>query len=188
MDGLDIRETMRHWYDGELYVKIQPPTIGHLDAAVFLFESQADPRSYPWRTTWFAEHKDESTLAFFATDFRQEMIGPGVAVATYGGALFLYPPRPIDDIWMDAELDFADTMEDRVVAAACLHSRSRHIAILSPAAPGAAWKRLAKRYGKRLVHVPLGHFNDAMVQQLRTVHVLNGQQVRSYASHFIRKA
>lgn len=188
MDGLDIRETMRHWYDGELYVKIQPPTIGHLDAAVFLFESQADPRSYPWRTTWFAEHKDESTLAFFATDFRQEMIGPGVAVATYGGALFLYPPRPIDDIWMDAELDFADTMEDRVVAAACLHSRSRHIAILSPTAPGAAWKRLAKRYGKRLVHVPLGHFNDAMVQQLRTVHVLNGQQVRSYASHFIRKA
>jgi hypothetical protein len=188
MDGLDIRETMRHWYDGELYVKIQPPTIGYLDACVFLFESQADPRSYPWRTTWFAEHEDESTLAFFATDFHQQMIGPGVAVATYGGALFLYPPRPIPDIWHNPKLDFADTMEDRIVAAACFHSQSRHIAFMSPSAPGAAWRRLAKRYGKRLVHVPLGHFNDAIVQQLRTVHVLNGQQVRSYASHFIRKA
>ncbi len=188
MDGLDIRETMRHWYDGELYVKIQPPSVGHLDACVFLFESQPDPRDYGWRTTWFAEHEEESTLAFFATDYRQEMLGPGVAVATYGGAMFLYPPRPIPNIWENPALDFADTLEDRLVAAACLHAEGRHIALLSPTPPGAAWRTMAKRLGKKLVHVPLGQFNDAMIQQLRTVHVLNGKEVRSFAAHFIRKA
>jgi hypothetical protein len=38
------------------------------------------------------------------------------------------------------------------------------------------------------VHVPLGHFSQETVQQLRLVHVLNGKQVRSYAAEFIRKA
>ncbi|MDZ4851145.1 MAG: hypothetical protein SGI77_17800 [Pirellulaceae bacterium] len=188
LDGIDIRETLRHWYDGNLYVKIQPPSVGHLDACLLLFEHEADPRAYPWRTTWFAEHEDESTLAFFATDYRQEMLGPGVAVATYGGALFLYPPRSIPDVWKNPELDFAETLEDRLVGAACLHAKSKQIAFLSPTAPGAERRRLAKRFGKTLVHVPLSQFNDGVVQQLRTVHVLNGQHIRSYASHFIRQA
>jgi hypothetical protein len=188
MDGIDLRETLRHWYDGSLYVKIQPPSIGHLDATVMLFDNEPDPQEYSWRATWFAEHEDESTLAFFATPFQKEMLGPGVAVSTYGGAMFLYPPRPIEDIWEDELLDFADTLEQRLVAAACLHAQSRHIALLSWTAPGMALKKIAKLFKKSLVHVPLGHFSDSTVQQLRTFHVLNGQHVRSYAAHFIKKA
>lgn len=188
LDGIDIRETLRHWYDGDIYVKVLPPSVGTLDACVMLFENNVDPRQYPWRTTWYAEHKDESTLAFFATNFGQEMIGPGIALATYGGAMFLYPPVKIPDIWHDRSLDFTDTLEDRLIAAACKYCRGRHVALLSPTAPGANLRRLAKRYGRKLVHVPLSQFNDAMIQQLRMVHVLNGKEVRSYASHFIRKA
>jgi len=188
MDGLDLRETLRHWYDGSLYVKIQPPSIGNLDATIMLFEGEPDPREYSWRATWFAEHIEESTLAFFATPFHKEMLGPGVAVSTYGGAMFLYPPRPIDDIWTDPRLDFTDTLEQRLVAAACMHAESRHIALLSHAAPGLALKQIAKRYKRKLVHVPLAHFAESVVQQLRLFHVLNGKHVRSYAAHFIRKA
>jgi len=188
LDGIDIRETLRHWYDGDIYVKVLPPSVGTLDACVMLFENNIDPRQYPWRTTWYAEHKEESTLAFFATNFGQEMIGPGIALATYGGAMFLYPPVKIPDIWHERSLDFTDTLEDRLIAAACKYSRGRHVALLSPSAPGANLRRLAKRFGKKLVHVPLSQFNDAMIQQLRMVHVLNGKEVRSYASHFIRKA
>jgi len=188
MDGIDLRETLRHWYDGSLYVKVQPPTIGHLDAAVMLFDNEPDPREYSWRATWFAEHEEESTLAFFATPFQKEMLGPGVAVSTYGGAMFLFPPRRIADVWEDDLLDFADTIEQRLVAAACLHAQSRHIALLSWSAPGQSLKKIAKLFKKALVHVPLSHFSDSVVQQLRTFHVLNGQHVRSYAAHFIRKA
>lgn len=188
MDGLDLRETLRHWYDGSLYVKIQPPSIGHLDATIMLFDGEPDPREYSWRATWFAEHIEESTLAFFATPFQKEMLGPGVAVSTYGGAMFLYPPRPIDDIWSDPRLDFTDTLEQRIVAAACMHAESRHIALLSHAAPGLALKQIAKRFKRKLVHVPLAQFAESVVQQLRIFHVLNGKHVRSYAAHFIRKA
>lgn len=187
MDGLDLRETLRHWYDGSLYVKILPPSIGHLDATVMLFEHEPDPRQYAWRATWYAEHGEESTLAFFAIPFAQEILGPGVAVSTYGGAMFLYPPRPIEDIWSDPRLDFADTLEQRLVAAACLHAEARHVALLSPAAPGLALRQIAKRFRRKLVHVPLSHFADSVVQQLRLFHVLNGKHVRSYAAHFIRK-
>jgi hypothetical protein len=188
MDGLDIRETLRNWHTGDLYVKVQPPTRGSLDCVIMLFDSPADPRDYPWRTTWMAEHHDESTLALFATDFRAEMVGPGIGLATYGGAMFLFPPRPVSDVWSDPRLDYADTMEERLLAAGCLHSRERHIALLSESPPGAGWRRLARRYGKKIVHVPLGHFSQETVQQLRLVHVLNGKEIRSYAADFIRKA
>lgn len=186
-DGIDIRDTLRHWYDGEIYVKVLPPSRGKLDCAVMLFDSPADPRDYPWRTTWFAEHEEESTLAFFGTDFQKEMVGPGIGLATYGGALFLYPPVPIPDIWLDPRLDFVETLEERVLAAACLHSECPHIALMSPAPPGPGWRRLATRFKKKWVHIPLGQFGESKVQQLRMVHVLNGKHVRSYAAHFIRK-
>lgn len=187
-DGIDIRDTLRNWHTGEIYVKEVPPSKGALDAVVMIFDSPADPREYGWRATWFAEHQNESTLAFFATDFMREMVGPGIGLATYGGAMFLFPPIPIHDIWNDPRLDFVDTMEERVLAAACMHGKSPHVALLSAYPPSAGWRRLAKRYKKRIVHVPLGQFSGATVQQLRMVHVLNGREVRSFAQHFIRKA
>jgi len=187
-DGLDLRETLRNWHTGELYVKVFPPNRGSLDCVVMLFDSPADPRNYPWRITWHAEPHDESTLSFFATDFQDELVGPGIAVATYGGAMFLFPPRGISDLWRDRRFDFTDTLEERLIAGACYYSEERHIALLSHAPPGAGWRRLAKKFGKRLVHVPLAHFSQETIQQLRIFHVLNGREVRSFAEHFIRKA
>lgn len=186
-DGIDIRDTVRHWYDGDIYVKVLPPNKGKLDCSVLLFDSPADPRDYPWRTTWFAEHKNESTLAFFATDFSEQPVGPGICLANYGGALFLYPPVAIQDIWNDPRLDFTTTLEERLLAAACLHSQCPHIALVTPSPPGPAWRQLAKKFKKKWVHLPLSRFSDSTVQQLRMVHVLNGKEVRSYASEFIRK-
>lgn len=186
-DGLDIRETLRNWHTGELYVKVQPPVRGQLDCVVMLFDSPADPRDYPWRVTWHAEHQDESTLALFATNFQQTMVGPGIGQATYGGAVFLFPPRPIPDIWRNQRFDFVDTLEERVLAAGCFHAQERHVAVLSAAPPGPGWRQLAKRFGKKLLHLPLGRFSQELVQQLRVVHVLNGTQIRSYAAEFIRK-
>jgi hypothetical protein len=188
MDGVDIRDTLRHWYEEKIYVKVLPPSRGRLDTVVMLFDAPADPREYPWRTTWYAEHQEESTLAFFATDFTKEMVGPGIALATYGGAMMIYPPVAIPDVWTNPELDFTETLEERLLAAACLYSSCPQIALLSPTPPGAGWRRLAQRYGKKFVHLPMGQFSDGTIQQLRMVHVLNGKQVRSYAEHFIRKA
>ena len=137
-DGLDIRETLRNWHTGDLYVKVMPPVRGGIDSVVMLFDAPADPRDYPWRVTWHAEHHDESTLALFASDWKDDLIGPGIARATYGGCLFLFPPRPVVDVWRDPRLDFCDTLEERLLAAACVYANEKHVAVLSEAPPGPA--------------------------------------------------
>ncbi|MEZ6041852.1 MAG: hypothetical protein R3C20_15200 [Planctomycetaceae bacterium] len=186
-DGLDIRETLRNWHTGDLFVKVFPPARGKLDCVVMLFDSPADPRDYPWRITWHAENHDESTLALFATSYLDKMIGPGISLAQYGGCMFLFPPRPVVDIWRDARFDFVDTLEERLIAAALHYSNERHIALMSHAPPGAGWRRLASKYKKKIVHVPMNKFGTSTIEKLRMFHVLNGHQVRSFASHFIRK-
>lgn len=186
MDGLDIRETLRNWHTGDLYVKILPPSRGSIEVVVFLFDVPADPKVYTNRATWYAEHEEESTLAFFATDHFKNFVGPGIAQAEYGGAMFLYPPRPIPDLWDDPRLDRLDTLEARLLGGAFLHSRERHVAVVSPRPPTAEWRRLARRYGRKIVHLPLGRFGGQLVERLRRFHVLNGKQIRSYAADFIR--
>lgn len=185
-DGLDIRETLRNWHSGDVYVKVVPPGRGSIEVVVFLFDVPADPKVYVNRATWYAEHTEESTLAFYATDPFQNLVGPGVAQAQYGGALFLYPARAIPDVWADPRLDRLDTLESRLLAAAFLHSRERHVAVVSPGPPPAAWRRLARGYGRKIVHLPLRRFGGAMLERLRTFHVLNGKHVRSYAADYIR--
>ncbi|WP_422925053.1 hypothetical protein [Singulisphaera sp. PoT] len=186
MDGIDIRETLRNWHKGDLYVKVIPPSRGTIEVVVFLFDVPADPRLYTNRATWYAEHSEESTLAFYATDHMKNLIGPGIAQADYGGAFFLFPPRSIPEIWTDPRLDFADTLEERLLAAAFMHSKERHVAVVSPKAPAASWRRLARRFDRKIVHLPLHRFGGQLVEQLRRFHVLNGRVVRSYASDFIR--
>jgi hypothetical protein len=186
MDGVDIRETLRNWHTGDLFVKIIPPSRGSIEAVVFLFDVPADPQVYVHRTTWYAEHAEESTLAFYATDPMKNLVGPGIAQAEYGGALFLFPPRPIPDIWTDRRLDFADTLEERLLAASFLHSRERHVAVVSSMPPPASWRRLARKYGRKIVHLALKRFSGQLLDRLRQFHVLNGKTVRSYAADFIR--
>lgn len=186
MDGIDIRETLRNWHTGDLYVKVQPPSRGSIEAVVFLFEVPADPKVYRNRATWYAEHSEESTLSFYATDYLSNMVGPGIAQADYGGALFLFPPRLIPDIWTDPRLNFADTLEERLLAGAFAHSRERHVAVVSARPPAASWRRLARRYGRKIVHLPLKRFSGQLIERLRRFHVLNGKVVRSYAAEFIR--
>jgi hypothetical protein len=185
-DGIDIRETLRNWHTGDLYVKVVPPSRGSIEVVVFLFEVPADPAVYTHRTTWYAEHAEESTLAFYATDPLSNLVGPGIAQALYGGALFIFPPRPIPDVWTDKRLDFTDTLEERLLAAAFLHTNDRHVAVVSAQIPPAAWRRLARKFGRKIVHLPLKRFSGQLLERLRIFHVLNGKHVRSYAADFIR--
>jgi len=186
-DGIDLRETLRHWHKKELYVKEIPPTRGNIEVVVFLFDTPADPGKYSWRATWFAEHREESTLCFYATPFGENLVGPGIGEAVYGGAMFLFPPRPILDIWSDPRLAFAGTMEERLLAGALMHSREPHIVVVSPVLPTSRWRRLARTFHKRLIPIPLSRFSRQTVDRLRRFHVLNGHDVRSYAARFIQE-
>ncbi|MDP6444521.1 MAG: hypothetical protein QF805_12075, partial [Pirellulaceae bacterium] len=41
-DGIDIRETLRHWYEREIYVKEIPPSRGTVEVVVLIFDMNAD--------------------------------------------------------------------------------------------------------------------------------------------------
>jgi hypothetical protein len=187
-DGIDFRETLRNWHTGEIYVREIPPDRGSVEVVVFLFDDNANSDTYPWLSTWFAEHKDESTLAFFATDFHDDLIGPGIARARYGGAFFLYPPRPIADIWSDLSLPRTSTLEERLIAGACFHSSEARVVVVSPGHLRQQWRKIAGEMGRTLVHIPLERFSAQTVDSLRTFHVLNGREVRSFAADWIRSA
>lgn len=203
-DGIDLRESLRHVrtrsrrhglapartgerFAFDIYVKEIPPARGTLEVVVFLFDTPADPDVYSWQATWYAEHAQESTLCFYASPFQEQMVGPGIGQSRYGGALFLFPPRPIPDIWTDPALGFARTLEERLIAAAALHSQEPHIALVSPIPPRAHWRRIARQFQRRLVVIPLSRFSGQTVDRLRRFHVLNGHEIRSYASRFIRE-
>jgi hypothetical protein len=192
-DGIDVRETLRKWATKsqrsvfDLQVKVTPPARGTIEVLVFLFEVPADPNVYTWRTTWFAEHQGESTLCFYATPFSMHMVGPGVGQAQYGGTMFLYPPRPIPDIWDNPLFNFTTTLEERLLAGACAHSQETHVAVVSPVPLKAAWRNIARRFGRKLVPLPLHRFSGQTVARLRQFHVLNGHEIRSYAARFIRE-
>lgn len=192
-DGIDVRETLRQWATKpqrsvfDLKVKVTPPARGTIEALVFLFEVPADPNMYTWRTTWFAEHQEESTLCFYATPFSTQMVGPGIGQARYGGTMFLYPPRPIPDIWDNPLFDFTTTLEERLLAGACAHSQEPYVAVVSPVPLKATWRNIARRFGRKLVPLPLHRFSGQTVARLRQFHVLNGHEIRSYAARFIRE-
>ena len=213
-DGVDLRETLRHWAGSfrpgqspaglrsgvapagqpagtvshrmEIYIKEIPPARGNVEAVVFLFDTPADPDRFRWRATWYAEHDQESTLCFYATPFQDQIIGPGIAQSLYGGAFFLFPPRHIPNIWEDQRLDVAGTLEERLIAAAALHSQERHIVVVSPIPPSARWRRIARDFHRQLVPMPLTRFSGQTIDRLRRFHVLNGHEIRSYATRFIR--
>lgn len=194
-DGIDLRESLRQWCAQrpnktprrmDIYVKEIPPVRGSVEAVIFLFETPADPHRYSWQATWYAEHAEESTLCFYATPFLDNLVGPGIGQSSYGGALFLFPPRPIPDIWNDPGLAFAKTLEERLIAAAAVHSRELHIALVAPIPPRARWRLIARQFGRKLVWIPLSRFSGQTVDRLRRFHVLNGHDIRSYAAQFIR--
>jgi hypothetical protein len=195
-DGIDIRETLRHWSlrqkPGrsrrlEIYVKEVPPARGNVDTVIFLFDTPADSEQYSWHATWYAEHAQESTLCFYATPFLDNMIAPGIGQSRYGGALFIFPPRPISDIWTDESLAFAKTLEERLIAAGAAHSGETHLALVTPIPPKSRWRHIARQFGRQLVPIPMSRFSGQMIDRLRRFHVLNGHEIRSFAAQFIRE-
>ena len=174
-DGIDMKETLRHWNGPtqaralDIYIKDIPPARGDLEIIVFLFDVPGIPEKYSWRATWYAEHAEESTLCFYATPFLENMVGPGIGQSCYGGVMFLFPPRPIPDIWQDPRLEFAQTLEERLLAGARAHSQEKYVALVAPVPPKAAWRQIAKRFKRTLVPIPLKRFSGQTIHRSSSV-------------------
>ena len=136
--------------------------------------------------TWFAEFAWESTLCFYATNYLNDLVGPGIARAHYGGCLFLFPPKPVPDVWDDLRFEKARRPSERLLLAALWHARDRFVAYVSARPPAPEAVATAAAFGKHIVHLPLSTFSASTLEKLRRFHVLNGKVVRSWAARFVR--
>lgn len=185
LDGIDLRETVRNAWRRELWVKEIPARELRMDAVVIVFDDERD-LEYPHRGTWYAEHRNESTLLFYASDPSRDPVGPGILRSRYGGLALLFPPVHVPDVFgmRPAPLD-ASGCAETLLAGACLFARRPVVVHVGWEKPTLAMLDIARTAGKRLVHVPLSSFPASTVEKLRTFHVLNGKDVRGWADDFI---
>src|SRR5512139_228132 len=63
LDGVDIRETIRNWHEGKLYVREDRPLPGKVGSVVLIFDEDlgegGKAERFPWRVTLLGEHEQE---------------------------------------------------------------------------------------------------------------------------------
>lgn len=185
-DGLDIRETLRNWHTGKLYVHEVPQVNSGIDTIVVIFDEDHD-REYPILTTWYAEHKEESTLSFYSRNPLKTLVGPGIAECEYGGFTLLYPPQQTPDIATYIEMKRLDRLplNHQLTLYAMNFSEERVIAYIADKRPSQFLLKRAKELHKNLLWIPMKSFSSDTLRKLRKFHMLDGKKVRSWASRFI---
>lgn len=190
-DGIDTKETIRHWYEKKLYIKIRGKPPGGVGSIVVIFdedsgdESQKFVEKYPWRTTWLGEHNQESDMSFYATPLAANVVGPGISRCEYGGFLMSYPPRRMYDVWSDPDYEECRTKAEVLLMAAIDYAVKPVVVYVAAKPPRSALKSFAKRFGKKIVYLPIGQLSPTTLNKLRVFHVLDGHDKRQIADEYI---
>jgi hypothetical protein len=187
MDGIDIRETIRNYDRGQIYVRESSPFHGKVGSVVVIFDADLDKgnEKFPWKVTWLGEHEQESDMAFYSTPAGEVMDGPGIARCQYGGFLMTYPPLRVFDIWKDPFFDMARNKPERLLMAAIDYSLEKHVVYVSANPPSGWCHTLAAKLGKKIIYLPIGTFSPVTLKKIRQFHVLSGHHVRRYAKQYI---
>lgn len=183
LDGIDLRETIRNWHTGKLYVQECMTIRGQVDSLVVIFDEET--ATYPYTMTWMGEHNQESDMAFYATDPQEREVGPGIRKAIYGGFLMTMPPGRLFDVFHDPAYHFAANHAERLLLAAIDYGLERFVLYASPHPPRPAFQVIAGRYGKRILYIPLAQLSPVMLQKIRTFHILAHKSIRDYADQYI---
>ena len=189
LDGIDIRETIREWTTGKLYVKAENPLKGKVGSVVIIFDpditDEVHAENFPWCVTWLGEHSQESDMAFYSTPAGEVMEGPGISRCQYGGFMLTYPPLRVYDIWRDPFFSFARNKPERLLLAALDYSVETHVVYVSATPPSGWCLSMAARLGKKIIFLPIGIFSPVTMKKIRQFHVLDGHPVRKYARSYI---
>lgn len=190
-DGLDTRETIRHWPERKLYVKINGKPPGGVGSVVVIFDEDSGEESdsygekFPWRTSWLGEHDQESDMAFYATALGLDVVGPGISRCKYGGFLMSYPPRRIFDIWQDPDYQECRTKSEALLMAGIDYAIKPITVYVAARPPPFFLKNFAAQFGKRIVYIPIGQLSPVTLKNIQTFHVLDGHDKRNIANDYI---
>lgn len=190
-DGIDMKETLRHFATKTLYVKTKGKPPGGVSSVVVVFDEDSRPDDpsfqpqFPWQVTWIGEHSQESDMAFYATPLKQDLIGPGISRCRYGGFMLSSPPRRLFDIWSDPSYKELASKAEILLAAAIDYAVKPVIVYVAAKPPKEKIKHLAQWYGKKIAYIPIGQLSAIELERLRTFHVLDGHKRREGAEEYI---
>jgi hypothetical protein len=184
LDGIDIRETIRNWHLGRIFVRSLGKVHGEVGSVVVIFDEDRDDR-YPYMTTWLGEHQNESDMAFYSTNPFDNMVGPGIGRGEYGGFLMSLPARRMYDVWGDTDYALAENKPERLLMAGLDYSLHRHVVYVAAKPPRTIFRTLASRLGRTIVYIPIGQLSPVALKKIRVVHVLDGYDKREIAKEYL---
>ena len=184
LDGIDLRETIRKWYEGRIYVRQFQKIQGEVGSVVVIFDDDHDNR-YPYLTTWLGENQNESDMAFYSTAPFDNLVGPGIGRAEYGGFLMSLPARRMYDVWQDSDYEFAESKPERLLLAALDYSVHRYVVYVAAKPPRTIFKTIASRSGRTVIYIPIGQLSPVSLKKIRVVHVLDGYDKREIAKDYL---
>jgi len=184
LDGIDIRETIRRWHEGRIYVRQLQKVHGEVGSVVVIFDEDRANR-YSYMTTWLGENQNESDMAFYSTFPFENLVGPGIGRAEYGGFLMSLPPRRMYDVWNDPDYESAETKPERLLLAALDYSIHHFVVYVAAKPPRSIFKTIAGRLGRTIIYIPLGQLSPVSLKKIRVVHVLDGYDKRETAKDYL---
>jgi len=184
LDGIDLRETIRNWHEGKIFVRNVRKMHGEVGSVVAIFDEDRDGR-YSYMTTWLGEHQNESDMAFYSTPPFDHLVGPGIGRGEEGGVLMNLPARRMYDVWADPDYDFAETKAERLLLAGLDYSIQKYVVYVAAKPPRSVFRNIAARFGRTIVYIPIGQLSPVTMKKIRVVHVLDGYDKREQAKEFI---
>ena len=184
LDGVDLRETVRNWHEGKIYVRQLDRMAGEVGSLVVVFDADPEDR-YSYLTTWLGENQNESDMAFYSTSPFDHLVGPGIGRAEYGGFLMSLPPRRMVDVWGDPDYDFAETKPERLLLAGLDYSIHRNVVYVAARPPRSVFRSIAWRFGRNILYIPIGQLSPQKLKKLRVVHVLDSYARREEAKDYL---
>jgi hypothetical protein len=184
LDGIDLRETIRNWHEGKIYVRSLERLHGEVGAVVVIFDEDKRDR-YTYLTTWLGENQNESDMAFYSTYPFQNLVGPGIGRAEYGGFLMTLPARRMLDVWSDPDYDFAQTKPERLLMAALDYSVERYVVYVAAKPPRSIFRSVAAHLNRQIIYIPVGALSPTRLKKVRVVHVLDSYDRRQDAKEYL---
>jgi len=184
LDGVDLRETIRNWHEGKIYVRQFDKMAGEVGSLVVIFDADPENR-YTYLTTWLGENRNESDMAFYSTSPFEHLVGPGIGRAEYGGFLMSLPPRRMVDVWSDPDYDFAETKPERLLLAGLDYSIQRNVVYVAARPPRTVFRSIASRFNRNILYIPIGQLSPQKLKKIRVVHVLDSYARRAEAKEYL---
>jgi len=180
-DGIDWRETMRHYDEGKIYVKKYPKNKYQVGALVIQFLEEPLDEEYSHHSTLFAEHDQESHISVITTEPGEVLVGPGISRVKYAALISQFPPVGMAYLISQQNVD----LKLRLIWTAMQMSLNRIIGFVAKRPPTAAQRHFAAEQGYRLVYLPMGQLTSQSLRRLRTMHLLAHRDLRDRAREYI---